>query len=153
MCGDKRYVYRAENPTQSRPTMAGNIAIFGGWKRWGELGAIDQGLKGDALWRSTARKIWELALPDGFERVSAMIPGAPQDIEPAVPSNYSIGGVQEAGGSDEDNPFGETCNALDAMYAEYRPEQGRYRTGGRQLAPDVTLAQTTSWKEHWSEAN
>ena len=39
------------------------------------------------------------------------------------------------------------------MYAEYHKEHGRYRTGGRKLAPEVKLAHTTSWEEHWSDAN
>ena len=63
-----------------------------------------------------------------------------------------MGGTQETDGDKNDNPFGETCPALGKMYAGQPPEQDRYRTGGRQIAPEVKLAQTTSWKEHWSEA-
>ena len=39
------------------------------------------------------------------------------------------------------------------MYTDYYQEYGRYRTGGRELAPEVKLPNTTSLKGESLEAN
>ena len=42
---------------------------------------------------------------------------------------------------------------MEKMYTEYIQEHNRYRTGGRELAPDVRLPQTTSSQAQWLGAN
>ena len=72
---------------------------------------LDQWVKEDALWRSTPRELWELAMSDVSERMSEMIPGALRLSScPFLPTAALW--VKEAGVSDEDNPFGETFPAL-----------------------------------------
>ena len=39
------------------------------------------------------------------------------------------------------------------MYKAYYQEHGRYRTGGRELSPEIKLPQTTSLKEQRIEGN
>ena len=39
--------------THTRASLSGQIAIYGGWKRWENLQEVDNGVKEDALWRAS----------------------------------------------------------------------------------------------------
>ena len=133
--------------------MVEQIVIFGGWKRWTSLSRIDHGVKEDALWRSTPRRICELSMSDVFERTGELLPGAPPALEPEHRNTFELGGTQCRDRNSSGQEMGTTWPALGEMYAEDYREQGRYRTGGREISPELKLPQTTSLKEQWLEAN
>ena len=65
----------------ARPTLTDQIVIFGGWRRWGSLGEVDQGIKEDALWRATPRGVWELVMREIFHGMGGQIPDAPRAVK------------------------------------------------------------------------
>ena len=91
-------------------------------------------------------------LAEVLGRIGEMIPGAPPTAEPPYGLNSATGNIQAGdvfGGSDH---RGGTCPDLGRMFADFHMEVIRYRTVGRQIAPDIQPPQTTSRKGHWSEA-
>ena len=79
--------------SQSRPTMAGQIVIFAGWKLRGGDGEDRPAVTEDSLRRGIPRMVWELAMADVCERMGEMIQGPPhQAVELAVSPNCSICG-------------------------------------------------------------
>ena len=98
-------------------------------------------------------EIWALALTDVCGRIDELLPGAPPSLEPESQNTFDLGGTQDR----DRNPSGRETEqmwpALVEMYTSYYQERGRYRTGGRELSPELKLPQTTSLKEQWLEAN
>ena len=134
-----------------RPTLTDQIAIFGGWRRWGNLADVDQGIQEGALWRATPRGIWELVLGGKSHGIEGQIPDAPR----AVKRSHS-GSVTSAH-QDRDLPTDipreqKMVPDLSWMYsAGKRNDEDRYRTGGKKLDPPITPTRSTSFQDRWAE--
>ena len=96
-------------------------------------------------------KIWELVMAEISERMEEMIPGAPPDVETQATTDFELGGPKDRDHS-VDEPD-QTWPAMGKMYTEYSQGHNRYRTGGRELAREARLPQTTSLKKQWLGAN
>ena len=68
--------------TRTRPTLAEQIVIFGGWDRLEQQGNLDKGMQEDALWRATPRRVWELVMTELFNNAEELIPGSPCALQP-----------------------------------------------------------------------
>ena len=129
------------------------IVIFGRWKRWGNLTTEDKGVQSDALWRSTPRRVWEVVISELFDHFTDQVPGAPGEV--AVSTRLHITGGKEREDDDEEEncPRSVTVPDLQTCYAKEFPRESGYRAGGKRLAPEIQLPQTTSRNDNWLTAN
>ena len=73
-----------------------------------------------------------------------LLPGAPPALDPESQNTFDLGGTQDRDKNPIGRETGQAWPALGEMYTSYYQEQGRYRAGGRELAPGLGLPQTTS---------
>ena len=136
--------------THSRPSLSDQIAIFGGWRRWGNLHELDKGVKDD-LRRATPRGVWELALSELFRGMTCQIPEAPNATSSPLRATDTGGGVDGwmpiLGERRGKMAVPDLCGYYDDEYCD----SSRYRTWGERLAPPVTLPMSTSFQDSWAQ--
>ena len=139
--------------TNTPPSLPHQIAIFGGWGRWETLTDEDKGIQEDALWRSTPRMMWEVAITELFDHMADQLPGAPVAVATPAPTRKTGGRYRLE--EEEREPYqGDATIPIPLIYYAPAPSvESGYREGGKQLAPAIQLHQSTSCNDNWLVPN